>query len=338
MADTFPEIVASFEDAGQEGIFIQRRDSRIGALDVFAAKKIDSGLEALLVQAQPDLLPGIDEWPRSEGFHVEIRRPQSESEAVLVCLELTAREFRDVFLSLAEDICSVLQRESKPGEAIRAMLRRLFRWQEFLKKHRPDGLSEEARIGLFGELEVLRFLFLNALDNSKAIAGWRGCRGANQDFQYPSLALEVKTTRTITPERIHISNVRQLDEEGINWMFLYLVLLEENESAGVSLPDKVAEVRCQLDGHALDLFNEGLIEVGYLDTQKLLYAAPLYKVREVWPFSVEGEFPRLRRGDIPAGVKDVEYQIGFDACRPYLIDHSAVVAAVNKLNDDLKYD
>lgn len=338
MSESFAEIVDSFEDAGQKGVFVQRRDSRIGVLNVFAARKIESGLEALLVEAQPSLLPRIEDWPRSEGFHVEIRPSQGTPRAVLVCLELTAREFREVFLSLAEDVCSVLQRESEPGEAIRAMLRRLFRWQEFLRKHRPDGLSEEARIGLFGELEVLRSLFLGVLEDSKAVAGWRGCRGANQDFQYPAFALEVKTTRAVTPDRIHISNVVQLDEEGIETMFLYLVLAEENEAAGVSLPGIVAELRRRLDGHALDLFNEGLVEVGYLDTHEALYAATLYRVREVWPFSVTGEFPRLRREDIPAGVKGVKYQIGIDACRPYLIEQDVVVTAVLSLNDDSEHE
>lgn len=338
MNERFAEIVDSFEDAGQKGVFVQRRDSRIGALDVFAARKIESGLEALLVKAQPSLLPRIDEWPRSEGFYVQIRPSQGKSGAVLVCLELTAREFRDVFLSLAEDVCSVLQRESEPGEAIRAMLRRLFRWQEFLRKHRPDGLSEEARVGLFGELEVLRSLFLGVFEDSKAVAGWRGCRGANQDFQYPAFALEVKTTRAATPDRIHISNVRQLDDEGINTMFLYLVLVEQNESAGVSLPGIVAEIRSRLEGHALELFNEGLVAVGYLDIHEKLYTATLYSVKEFRAFSVTGEFPRLRCEAIPEGVKGVKYEIGIDACRPYLIEHEVVSTTVRNLNDDSDHE
>jgi hypothetical protein len=338
MSESFTEIVDSFEDAGQKGIFVQKRDSRIEVLDVFAARKIESGLEALLVQAKPSLLPRIEDWPRSEGFHVNIRPSQDKTGAVLVCLELTAREFREVFLSLAEDVCSVLTRESEPREAIRAMLRRLYRWQEFLRKHRPDGLSEEARIGLFGELEVLRSLFLGVLADSRAVSGWRGCRGANQDFQYSAFALEVKTTRAATPDRIHISNVVQLDEDGIDTMFLYLVLAEQNEAAGVSLPAIVAELRSRLDGHALDLFNEGLVEVGYLDTHEPLYAATLYRVREVWPFSVTGEFPRLRREDIPAGIKGVKYQIGIDACKPYLVEHEVVSTAVRNLKDDSDYE
>lgn len=338
MSENFAEIVGSFEETGRTGIFVQRRDSRIEVLDVFAARKIESGLEALLVQVRPTLLPPIEAWPRSEGFHVEIRPSQGTLGAVLVCLELTALEFRDVFLSLAEDICSALQRESEPGEAIRAMLKRLFRWQAFLRKHRLHGLSEDARTGLFGELEVLRSLFLGVLEDSRAVAGWRGCRGANQDFQYPDFALEVKTTRAVTPDRIHISNVGQLDEEGIENMFLYLIRVEQNQSAGVSLPGIVAEIRSRLDVHALDLFNEGLIEVGYLDMQEELYAATLYRVKAWQAFRVTGEFPRLRREAIPEGVKRVEYQIGIDACSPYCVEHEVVSNAIRNLKDDSEHE
>lgn len=338
MSESFAEIVGSFEKTGRTGIFVQRRDARIVVLDVFAARKIESGLEALLVQVRPKFLPPIEAWPRSEGFHVEIRPSQGRPGAVLVCLELTALEFRDVFLSLAEDICSVLQLESQPDEAIRAMLQRLFRWQAFLRKHRPDGLSEEARVGLFGELEVLRSLFLGVLEDSKALAGWRGCRGANQDFQYPGFALEVKTTRAGIPDRLHISNVRQLDEEGIDTIFLYLVMVEQNEAAGVSLPGIVATIRDRLHGHALDLFNEGLVEVGYLDIHEALYAAALYRVKEFRAFSVTSEFPRLRRELIPEGVKGVEYQIGIDACKPYLVAEEAVLYAVHNLKVDSDHE
>lgn len=333
MSESFATIVDSLEKTGQKGVFVQRRDSRIRVLDVFAARKIDSGLEALLIQVQPVLLPRVEDWPQSEGFHVEIRPAEGKPGAALVCLELSSPEYSDVFLSLAEDVCRILQRESEPGEAIRAMLQRLFRWQEFLKRYRPDGLSEEARVGLFGELEVLRSIFLGVLDNSKAVAGWRGCRGANQDFQYPAFALEVKTTRAVAPDRIHVSNILQLDEEGIDTMFLCLVLVEQNESAGVSLPGIVADVRSRLDGHALDLFNEGLVEVGYLDTHEEFYAATLYRVKDVRAFSVTGDFPRLLRNAIPEGIKDVRYQISIDACGPYRINCETVVNAVRELKD-----
>jgi len=331
MTDQFKDIVESLEeleDPIQGGLFIQKRDPRIRVLDVFAARKIGTGLEALLVQIDPALLSGIEEWPQSEGFHVVIK---PEGTAALICLELLGPEFRDVFLTLAEDICKVIAPETDPGKAIREMHRLLFRWQEFLKRHRPDGLPQEQRAGLFGELEILRTLFLKILDPVQAVGGWRGCKKANQDFQFPKLALEVKTTRAVTPDRIHISNVQQLDDDGIDSMFLSLVWVDQNESNGTSLPAIVGEIRDLLPHPALSMFNEGLIEVGYLDAHESLYERDLYQVKEIMNFEVGDGFPRMRRHQVPDGVKDVKYQISIDACRPFLSDESVVLNAVQKL-------
>lgn len=334
MPEQFAEIVGSFEEAGQSGIFDQKRVPGIEIVDVFAARKIASGLEALLIQAEPSLLPGIEEWPQSEGFHIEIRpnvgRPGL---APLVCLELSAPEFREVFFSLAEDVCTVIRQQSDPREAIQAMNRRLVRWQQFLKKHRPDGLVQEERVGLFGELEILRVLFLKVLDPVQAVEGWRGCKKANQDFQYNGFALEAKTTRAATPDRIHISNVQQLDDEGIERMFLSVVWVDQNESAGVSLPSIVAEIRRSLPDPVLSLFNEGLMEVGYLDRHGPLYEKELYRTKEIMSYTVEDGFPRMTRDQVPDGVKDVKYQISIDACRPFLVEEEKLYSAVQELKE-----
>lgn len=332
MPETFTEIVDSLEDGGLSGLFVQKRDNRVQVLDVFAARKIESGLEALLIQVDLNLLPRIEEWPMSEGFQIEIRRMTGRNDtSSLLCLELCSSEFREVFLALAEDICGVIRQQTDPSQAIRAMLRQLFRWQEFLRKHRHDGLSDEERAGLFGELEVLQELFLKTMEPKQAVEGWRGCRKANQDFQYPGLALEVKTTRAATPDRIHVSNVQQLDEEGIDNMFLSLVCVDQNESAGTSLPEIVADLRGGLPEAALMLFNEGLMEVGYLDSHKQLYERARYQVKEIMTFVVIEGFPRMRRNQVPAGVKGVKYQISIDACRRYLVDHEALLVTLSNL-------
>ena len=65
---------------------------------------------------------------------------------------------------LGEDICKVIEPETDPHNAVREMHRRLYRWQEFLMRHSPDGLSSEQRTGLFGELELLRSLILKNLE------------------------------------------------------------------------------------------------------------------------------------------------------------------------------
>ena len=328
----FVDIIESLDEVRQGGIFVQRRDARIKVLDVFAAKKIDNGLEALLVRVHPNILPPNDNWPTSIGFNIQFRNWAKDPSYSLLCLELSSAEFRDVFLDLAENICAVLQGESDPLTAVSKMLERLLHAQIFFKTYKPDGLSEEAQVGLFGELEMLRSLFLNELDQNIAVSGWTGCNTANQDFQYPKFALEVKTTRSAAPPTVKISNIQQLDGEGFDCLILSIVLVDQNQSNGKSLPKIVSIVRNLLTGLALQRFNEKLEKADYHDHQEKLYDKVLYHVKEVVHFGVKDGFPRITRNQLPLGVQLTNYQISLNACMPFRIDQCAVAELLNSLN------
>jgi hypothetical protein len=332
MNGLYTPVIDNIETDGRDGLFAQRRIIEIQALDVFAAIKNSDNLEALLVQLDPQLLSDIEEWPHTKGFQVELRPVKSGSKRLaLICIELSAIEYRDFFHSLGEDICNILTKITDPQSAIHELHSRLYRWQEFLRKNRPEGLSTDAQVGLFGELLILESLFLQELNPVVAINGWRGCKKAHQDFQYPDLALETKTTRSTIPDTIHISNIQQLDDEGINDMFLAVVWVHQNQTAGLTLSEKIDVLRSNLIDPALSLFDEGLIEVGFLDSHRELYKRQRYQLRDVRYYEIRDEFPRLTRNQITDGVKDVNYQISIDACLPYKATVESIIPKVQNI-------
>jgi hypothetical protein len=146
----------------------------------------------------------------------------------------------------------------------------------------------------------------------------------------------VKTTRAVTPDSVYISSIQQLDEEGVDEMFLSLVWVHQNESSGASLPALVAGIRSSLSGQAEAMFNDGLIEVGYLESHQPKYEKELYQIREISMFSVEDEFPRLTRKLIPNGVKGVKYQISIDACGAFLMKPEDFQSAISGLKERLQ--
>ena len=336
MAEDFESIVSSLNEPQPGVLYVQKRDPRVTCVNVYAAKNVASSLEAIIVEAQPRLLPKVEEWPCSDGFEVSLRATDSRHGTVtLVCLDLTDAKYRDVFMSLAEDVCGSLAIISTEQEAIAELLRRLIRWQDFLNKHRVDGLSAEQQAGLFGELYVLQTTFLPHLNSVTALEGWRGCKKAHQDFQYPGFAIEVKTTRAVAPDKLTISNIQQLDEEDIDEMFLSLVWLHKNASTGTSLPAIIESIRSELSESAVHSFNDGLLEVGYLDRHKHLYEKELNQVRSVSVFLIESDFPRLTRQTLPEGIHGVTYQISIDACRPHELQASEFELKVERLGERL---
>jgi hypothetical protein len=332
MNNLFTPVIDSLNMSGQSGLFSQKRINEIKTIDTFAAKKTENELEALLIQLDSQLLTGIEEWPRSEGFEV-ILRPGDASSALKtrVCLELCSAQYREVFHALCEDICKVLAEATDANNAVRGLHLRLYRWQEFLKRNRPDGLSPEEQTGLFGELTILQQLFLKHLQPVQGIDGWRGYKKAPQDFQYPDFAMEVKTTRAVTPDQVQISNIQQLDDEGIKTMILTIVWVNQNATVGSTLPDIIDDIRESLPYPAIEQFNEGLIEVGYLDIHQYLYDKQLYQVKEVMHFEVRDGFPRITRDQIPEGIRNIKYQISIDRCKPFSIDTSNIILMIKDI-------
>ncbi len=295
---------------------------RIGAIrfvDGFAAKRIEDGLEALLLKCDVTVLRGI-EWPKSEGFEVFSRAVDSRKKNETgIYLQLTDERYRELFLKLGDDICDVLIGSTGDKDSIAVLVARLFRWRKFLNLYKTKGLADNQRVGLFGELLVLRDFFMTYHDASEAVSAWRGCKKAEQDFQFPQNAMEVKATRATIPEKVSISNIQQLDNKNMNHLILTVVHLIESPVSGETLPELISSIRGMLPERIHGKFDEGLFEVGYLDSQAELYANSNYQVQSINYHKVKDGFPRLQISELPDGVKGVSYEISLDAARPFQV-------------------
>jgi len=336
MNDLYTPVVDSLTTDRVTGTHVKKRIGEVSAVDTYAAKRIADDLEALIIDVGTRALEGIEDWPRSRGFEV-LTEPivSGATGRTRLYLQLVEGRYRQVFRALCGDVCKVMAGTSDESGAVRTFHRRLVRWQSFLQKHGPEGLSENERCGLFGELLVFRDLLLPRIAAGLVVRAWRGCKRAHQDFQFPDRALEVKTTRATIPDRISVSNVQQLDGEGMEHMFLTLVHVNQNETTGETLNQIVDSVRAALPDDARDLLEEGLEEVGYSDAHRDIYSTTRYQHLDLQHFEVRDDFPRLIRGQVPDGVKNVRYELSIDACRPFLTAEAEVLGTlVEGLDDD----
>lgn len=319
--------------------FIRLRLPEVHAAATYAAKSIAEELEAIIVEVGTQAIPAKADYPDARGFSLraDMLKPGRSGRTRLL-LTLTDGRFRDVFHSLAEDVVSKLMEVDDEAEAVRLLITRLSRWQSFLRRHGTTGLSPEARRGLLGELVLLRDYVVPHTDEDTAVASWKGCRGANHDFQFRTASIEVKTTSSNTPHAFHVANIKQLDSPGQGQLFVFFVLLEESEGGDVSLPDVVDSLRDRFDGAAHDAFEDCLVEAGYLEAQRDLYDSPRYTIRRHRFFSVEEGFPRLREGHLPGGVEEVRYQVALAACESFEVFESDVLEAVFEREEDMDDD
>ena len=57
-----------------------------------------------------------------------------------------------------------------------------------------------------------------------------GSEGSHQDFHFPKLSAEVKSTVAVTTDRISISSLRQLENIGSGDLYLIQVILDLHEN------------------------------------------------------------------------------------------------------------
>ena len=140
-------------------------------------------------------------------------------------------------------------------------------------------------------------LLLPRMGASAAVAAWRGPLGSPKDFEVGRVAIEVKTRRGGATPSVAITSEDQLDESGVDSLFLYVIELDDAPADAVDgltigdVSDRVRERLLSLDPGAAVLFDTLLSAAGlrpeddYSNSHWLEGLSRLYLVT--------GEFPRI---------------------------------------------
>lgn len=323
IAETYQELMASPAASG----VMERRAAPACPLNLFLFVEKPTNRLGFRVQFASALLSEGTPLPQFRGLEFSRTRPAGQ--AVLI-LRPTGEAYKDVFVVLVDDIVTHASSQTSEAEAAAALLDRLGRWQTFLQNLRPEGLTLEEQRGLFGELWFLRHRLLPHIPADDAVHAWTGPARTVKDFQFPGGAIEMKTTSASTDPHLHINGARQLDDAGLDRLYLAYLALEPMQGSGETLPAMVSEVRVLVRGSltASQRLEDNLREAGYLDVHAPRYEQPGYLQREALVFHVADGFPRLTERDLPAGVGDIHYRISVAECRHHLAADADVVALI----------
>lgn len=254
---------------------------------------------------------------------------EAEGDRTAVRLHASQSGFNEVFTSLVEDVARQIGREPDEAAAAITLRNRLLQWQRLLQKDRWNGLTDEEQRGLYGELCTLEEVALGTLSPLEALRCWTGPEGTAKDFQFTgAVALEVKTSLARPPHNIAISSERQLDDTGLDALYLLHRLVDAQRGAGETLPTRVAHLRQLLgsDPAALSLFEDCLETAGYYDLHAGRYESVGFTARGVHLYYVVEGFPRLTEAHLMPGVGNVQYVISASACSTFQVPHTDLTA------------
>ena len=288
------------------GIYERRLPSQSG-LAVFAGLSLPTALIRLSISVSSSVnTDGLES--ETKGYRV-VRLFNQKDKTMLVSLELNKPTFKEIFKTVAADVAKNLLATTNELDAVTALQGRLNHWQNFMQACGPDGLTKEEQIGLFGELTFFQSALQTGIPAPVVLAAWKGPSGANQDFQANGHALEVKTTLRNSPTRVKITNELQLDESMFDSIALFHLWLGEQPGSLHTLPLLVDKIRQALAEPLANEFTDRLIQVGYHDVHKPIYSQTAYFERARSYYKIEGEFPRIRKGELRPGVGEVSYTI-----------------------------
>jgi hypothetical protein len=254
---------------------------------------------------------------------VQIRALRRDDGKWSLLLTLESSSLTPMFSLLCEDLIKSSRNAGlATGKSLNFVLNRLSKWRRLFERGLPDLLSEQQVRGLCGELLFMRYLFSH-LGIAETVKAWVGPQRADQDFQSPDAAWEVKTIRP-GAEVVSISSESQLQTitRPIHMAVLPLADCAQGTADGFTLNTLVDEIRERLaDDHDTgELFELSLHTAGYAPRpeydETALVALPMQL------FSVIPGFPRITGDTLEGGICRVSYDIRLDACSSFLSETS----------------
>lgn len=255
------------------------------------------------------LISAMDPGAVSSSKSISVQRSRRTDGRWTLSLELLRNEQEGVFVQLCCDIIEFSRNSSDEQQALHAAMRRYRQWDRLLERQSTGLLEERVRKGLLGEILFLKGRLRQDSSLFKAVSGWIGPDGADQDFFYSDGWHEVKTVGE-SSQTVEISSIEQLSAPGPGELVIMAVDKTAPDSpAAFSLRDAVQGVQATLQDNAdaSALFESKLLKYGYIDLFE--YGEQKYVVSWKREYKVNSSFPVLKRGEIAVQIVSAEYAL-----------------------------
>jgi hypothetical protein len=310
--DALQQAIAKPIEAGGYRLTRMTGESR---LDIYAG--VDSSSFVLLaigIHARP---PNI----ATDSSSLDYFRQQRKDGSWLMVLRLRQNGLETVFGRLCQDLVNAAEGVPDEKALVIFFRERLNLWKK-LFQHGGSGYLQPHEIkGLIAEMLVMELLIRDGeRDVHETVSGWIGPLGADQDFMYSDLALEVKAVEP-RAENISISSLEQLDcSVTMHLVIATLRPATPGELGAIGLNALAARVESMIAGcpEALNTFKKRLLEARYVEHE--FYDTIMFEPLSIASYAVTDPFPKLVRDMVPAAIVSANYSIEIDSIAEFRND------------------
>lgn len=321
---------ATSAEAAQQPGYYHRRVPFSGPA-TYAGIVNPGALRRLSIEVDKSAIAHASFEDQTRGYLVSVEdRDGEQKRRVFINLqEVPPSPARDLFMIFTADVLDHVSKCVTEPDAVRVLRERLQHWKRFFQS-RLEGLTREEYIGLYAELDFFRAGLTAGVAADALANAWQGPIGANQDFLFGSVAVEIKACTGNETSLVPISNVRQLDDTGIGQLYLFQRVYDFRQDSGENLGMIVGNLRHLLASSptAVDIFEERLLAAGYIEPPSSSFDRYGFAPRFSRLFHVTKDFPRLLESSLPSAVSDVRYALNLAACGSFEVNETVVIAAI----------
>ena len=245
-------------------------------------------------------------------------------------LKLKDIVFEEIFYMLFDDLLNFVACEEDRIKYAKKLVWRYKCWCKLLKR-RKNGLNNEQKQGLFGELYYILKKLKDGVDPDSLIDSWKGPMMAAQDFIEKGAWAEIKTIKQ-NADSVQISSLEQLDnpaglsaEESKNIKGRLIIVRINTSSASpcpttlCSLVDQIKE-RLPSDSDGVFVFEQNLQLLGYDHERELMdsFVADVVDYQEYDANAVD--FPKYRAMDVNSAIVGMRYELSISAISEWKVD------------------
>ncbi|HEV8620434.1 MAG TPA: PD-(D/E)XK motif protein [Nitrospiraceae bacterium] len=307
---------AASADAGVTPGYYHRRIQLRLSQPAYAGVVVPGRIRRLSFDFEEVSLQGLNLKDHTRGYLVETEKHSSPERIFIHLQETPSGMPKDLFRVFCSDVLQHIAPCGNATETARTLHSRLGHWKRFFQSRSPEGLSRDEYIGIFAEIEFFKRCLEHGVAHQILSDAWQGPLGTNQDFLFGHVAVEVKAVTANDAGFLHISNIRQLDDTGLNGLFLSHIAYDFRDGAGNRLLSLIQSVRSLLAAtpDALATFDDRLLAAGYTEPDPSPFASFGFTERQRSYFKVCEGFPRILESALAPGISDVDYSVNLAAC------------------------
>ncbi len=231
-------------------------------------------------------------------------------------IELEDKNKEEIFIHICMYLINISFNFSK-REGFNKVVEEYIKIRKFLATSSVKKLNEIEVKGLIAELHCLTNELTKKYDLNTILQSWYGPDKEQQDFVFSNEWYEVKTTGE-NAKVIKISSIQQLDNAEKGYLsHVILKKVPKSHSEALSLNKLINDIKTNMSEEQQDIFDTKLIQCGYVPTED--YDEYCYKVKNVYYYFVDKEFPKIIKDNLPTGIDNCTYDLNINSIDKYKV-------------------